>query len=100
MDLKRFKIFVASLIFLSTTDLLPTKIFSNYNRINNNCQGKKQFDRHPSVSGDFGDLGGMLEKLYSATSPLYLPRRNNSNQAEQGSPDDDPFLLDVHLIKF
>ncbi len=39
MDLKRFKIFVASLIF-SSTNVLPLKNIAHYIRIHRNCQEK------------------------------------------------------------
>jgi len=40
-----------------------------------------QFFHTFSVSGGFGDLAGMLEKLYRATSSWTLPRSNSSYKA-------------------
>jgi len=44
MDLKRFKIFVASLIFSSTNVFLQMKINAYYIKIHKNCQENLLFD--------------------------------------------------------
>jgi hypothetical protein len=52
MDLKRFKIFVASLMLLSTNSFLPVKINAYYIKICRNCQEKLCIRDQPKMLFD------------------------------------------------